>query len=271
MKNKFFISILLMLFIMNFVSAYTTEINIKTIPGYEIRVTFMDPDITGFSALDTAVTLSDKNGDAQIVFASEDNSFDLAVLVKDLATGSIAASKDFRENFIAGEVINIEVFPNGKNISDYVKAPVVEVNVTEVNDTEVAEEVAEEEFNEPGIVGLVVSGTGDFLSKNLLYIIGGLVVIVLFSGGVVLAKKGKLHMPKMHFLHSGGKSSGSPQSDRELIEDAEEKIKEAQEEIAKIRKEGKGELTEKEKKIIEAKKKLIEDQKELQDLTDEKD
>ncbi len=268
MKNKFFISILLMLFVVNFVSAYETEINIKTIPGYEVQLTILDSAIEGFLAIDKAKTLSDKNGDAKIIYASEESSFDLMVFAKDLGDGSAPVSKKFRDGFLAGDPIFLEVFPEGKNISDYVKEPVVEF-VEEVNDTEIVEETVEE-VSEPGIAGSVISNSGELLSQNLFYIIGGLVLVVLFSGGVVLAKKGKLHLPKFH-LGGGGKSNKKDQSDRELLEDAEEKIKEAQEEIARIRKEGKGELTEKEKKIIEAKKKLIEDQKELQDLTDEKD
>lgn len=264
MKNKIFVTFLLALFVVNFVSAYETEINIKTVPGMEVQLTILDTiDKTTFSAIDKAITLSDKNGDAQIVYASDEYTFDLMVFVKDLSGEISSFSKKFRDDFIAGETINLEIFPQGKSAKDYFPEE-PEVNVSE------EENVTSEdtEVNRPGLTGSTVFSDGEFLSKNVPYLVGGILIIALFAGGVVLAKKGKLHLPK--FLHSEGKkTSWKDESERDLIEDAEEKIKEAQEEIAKIK--SRGEPSEREKKIIEAKKKLIEDQKELQKLSDEKD
>ncbi len=268
MKNKFLISVLLMLFVMNFVSAYETDIDIKTLPFQDLQVTVLKP-VAPYSSIDRFSGITDEYGDITFHLSSEISNFKLLVMLKEGEETTFSKRSSY--TFVAEELVYLEVAPTD---FVFIKTPVEEpepiveeVNdtVEEVNDTEVVEEV-----NEAGIAGLVTSNGGELLSKNLLYIIGGLVAMVFLSGGVVLAKKGKLHMPKMHFSHTSG-GNKKEQSDRELLEDAEEKIKEAQEEIARIKKEGKGELTEKEKKIIEAKKKLIADQKELQDLTDAKD
>ncbi len=276
MKNKIFITFLLTLFVVNFISAEVTEINVRTLPGHEIQLTILDAKTEGFQVLPDGRMMgtSDKNGyvvglDGETLFkyGGGEFSFKLNAFVKDME-GNTVFSQRLEEEFIAGTPIDVEFFPDGKTAAEIFPEP--EPIVEQVPVEEVAEEVVEEESN------TVLSGAvvlGDFVKGNVPYLVGGVLVIVLFAGGTVLAKKGKLHMPKLHMPHFGGSksSSSSSQSDRELIDDAEEKIKEAQEEIAKIRKEGKGELTEKEKKIIEAKKKLIEDQKELQDLTDAKD
>lgn len=288
MKGKIILSLVLLLFIVQAVSAIETKVNIKTIPGDTVQITFSDSSSASFSALEGGMFngISDEYGDFNFVFTSEKEEFNIIIYVKD-PEGNKRVPVEKITKHPAGETLLLRLAPDW---FDFIENPISEIvndtNVTEENLTEEGEEIIPEEeiveiFDETndqssGITGAVIFGEGGILSGKTLYYVGGILVILIASLGTLKiikhkrTKEPKEREIKVKKLSEVQKEKKEKIEDyKDIIERAEQKIKEAQEEIKKVKDHGR--ISEHEKKIAEAKKKLIEDQKALMKLREDKD
>ena len=248
------------------VSATETEIKVKTLPFHEVQVAIMDFSGGGSSTLYRFINNSNEYGDINFTYSSNELDFHLIVFIK--KNNERVIHKQFKEIYIAGDPIYIELAPAG---FEFIETPVpvnetlnatIDNSTIESNETEteiiVDANVTENKF---AIAGFVVFGEEGLLSKKVIYYFFGIIVFLIIVFFALKVLKKKLRNSK----NSGDKGDvgvGKGRSKEETIEDAERKIKEAREEIEEIKNEN---------KIRDAKKKIIEDEKELIRLRKEKD
>lgn len=268
MVKKLIFSLLVLIFLVQVISAIDTEITIKTLPNHDVNMNFLDPD-NGVISFDKFDQNSGASGNLSFVFSSNAPKFDITVFVMK-STEKIVYER-FDDN-TAGESLYLTLFPQGSEIIRNFEAlanQTLEENST-INETvnETINETLEENETETEakITGSAFFGEKGFFAKNTTYFMGG-AVIFLGVGAFVffkLKKKSKISkeikLKKLNELQTEEKEK--LQDNKEIIEDAEKKIKEAQEDIRKIKNED---------KIKEAKKKLIEDEKELVRLREGKE
>lgn len=257
MVKKLIFSLLVLIFLVQLISAIDTEITIKTLPNHNVNINFLNPSPDdGVISFDNFNENSGESGNLSFVFSSNEPKFDITVFVMK-STEKIVYERF--DNNTAGESLYLILFSQGSEIIKNFEAvtnQTLEENSTinETNETEVVNE------SEDGakITGSAFFGEeGLFSNKTTYYVIGA---IILLGIGVFvffkLKKKQKIpkeiKVKKLSELQTEKKEK--LQDNKEIIEDAEKKIKEAQEDIRKIKNED---------KIKEAKKKLIEDEKDL--------
>ncbi len=253
MVKKLIFSLLVLVFLVQVISAIDTEITVKTLPDHEVQVAVSNPDSSAFELFERFIGTSDEYGDVSFIFSSEEPNFNLILFIK--KNNRTVISKKYSDNFIAGELIYIELAPSN---FEFIKAPGNESSENLENQT--TNETLEENETETRakITGSAIFGEEGVFSNKTTYYISGAIILFVVGAFVFFKSKKKLKIPneikvkKLSELQDEKKEKF--QDKEQIIEDAERKIKEAQEDIRKIRNED---------KIKEARNKLAEDEREL--------
>ena len=255
MLKKFSIVFFLFLFAMQFVLAQDTEIKIKTPSFTEIHLTVLDPD-ADYNAYAIYKQTSDAYGDATFTYSGDAFVFDLMVVLK--KSDKTISSEKYRENYVAGDPIYLEIIPNGYEIretpkisgtvtgvdSDINVTNSTEENLTAPVEPEVNSTIQEEApKNKSGILSFFLNSEGEKQNKTDssfkgLYYIGALVL--LFIIGFFIFKNyqvptpRKIKVTKLSEIQSP--KAFNSKNVNELIGDATERIKNAQKEIETLKK-----------------------------------
>ena len=250
MSKKLLIVFFLFLFVMQFVLATDTEIKIKTPSFTEIHLTVLDPD-ADYNAYAIYKKTSDAYGDATFTFSGDAFVFDLMVVLK--KSDKTISSEKYRENYIAGESIYLEIIPNGYEIKETPNTIVTNnstnstnTNSTEENITAPVDEplinfTEESPENKSGFLGSFLNfEKKDKTEKNNLswvYYIGALVLLFV----IVFFIFKTYHSPTPRKIKVTKLSDTQPKAFDsknvdELIGDASDRIKKAQKEIETLKK-----------------------------------
>ena len=240
---------------MQFVLAQDTEIKIKTPSFTEIHLTVLDPD-ADYNAYAIYKQTSDAYGDATFTYSGDAFVFDLMVVLK--KSDKTISSEKYRENYVAGDPIYLEIIPNGYEIretpkisgtvtgvdSDINVTNSTEENLTAPVEPEVNSTIQEEApKNKSGILSFFLNSEGEKQNKTDssfkgLYYIGALVL--LFIIGFFIFKNyqvptpRKIKVTKLSEIQSP--KAFNSKNVNELIGDATERIKNAQKEIETLKK-----------------------------------
>ena len=282
MIKKILVISFLFLFAMQFILAQDTEIKIKSPEFTEIHLTVLDPDVD-YSAYAIYKKTSDAYGDATFIYSGDELIFDLMVVLK--KSDKTISSEKYRNNYIAGESVYLEIIPSGYELK---KTPTISGNVIgETNITNSTEEsnitasILNNQTNESAENNKTtfLSSLGSFLKsekseevkqdkgessfKFLYYIIGVVLALTIafFTFRILQTKRNpnikvrKLSEVISHTESSSGKDSSNFSH---LIKEAEEKIKQAQDEIGGLKKK---------QQIKDLKEKMIREKEELRRLS----
>ena len=255
MIKKLSVVFFLFLFAMQFVLAQDTEIKIKTPSFTEIHLTVLDPD-ADYNAYAIYKQTSDAYGDATFTYSGDAFVFDLMVVLK--KSDKTISSEKYRENYVAGDPIYLEIIPNGYEIRETPKISGTVTGVdSDINVTNSTEEnltapvepevnsIIQEEApkNKSGILSFFLNSEGEKQNKTDssfkgLYYIGALVL--LFIIGFFIFKNyqvptpRKIKVTKLSEIQSP--KAFNSKNVNELIGDATERIKNAQKEIETLKK-----------------------------------
>lgn len=250
MKKLFFV-FMVFLFFLQFVSAIDTNIRIDTIPSHDLRLNFLNPDLTsGTISFETKKISTGETGVVEYIFSGSAEAFNLRLTLIDNGTqvlseliNDVVAGETLYAMFIPGVIdvkknyqeLGSEEIQSDETIEELTNETVEEIQTVSgvVVDQEEApiekEEVSEEEFKFFGflkffrISGFASSEDGENSYKKWIYYSLG---FVLLAGIVFFVFRG---MKKQGFGNKGFKN------DEEEIRDAEMKIQEAQDEIKEVR------------------------------------
>ena len=258
MLKKFLIIFFLFLFAMQFVLAGDTEIKIKTPEFTEIHLTILDPD-ADYSAYAIYKQTSNAYGDATFTYSGDALVFDLMVVLK--KSDKTISSEKYRNNYIAGEPVYLEIIPEGYELKE---TPTLSgtnggnvestnitnniTNITEINQTTDETNLTSNETlteEKSGFLGAFLNlGKKDKAEKTKsdfsfewLYYIGALVL--LFAIGFFIFKTYNSPTPrkiKVTKLSETQPKSFDSKNVNELIGDAADRIKKAQKEIDVLKK-----------------------------------
>lgn len=260
MIKKLLIVSFLFLFVMPFILADTT-IKLKTPEFTEIHLTVLDPD-ADYSAFAIYKKTSDAWGDAEFTYTGDAMVFDLMVVLK--KQDKNIYSNKFRENYVAGEEVYLEVIPDGYEIKETptisgnavegsnatvnTTAPASENTTASAEEPETVSNITEEKsaknksslftfsFLKSGEENQVGEETKEKKSFEWLYIIGAAVLFCLL---VFLAFR-NYYNPTPRKIKVTKLSDSQPKFDsksaKELMRDAEGRIKSAQKEIETLKK-----------------------------------
>ena len=268
---------------MQFVLAQDTEIKIKTPEFTEIHLTVLDPD-ADYSAFAIYKQTSDAYGDATFTYTGDALVFDLMVVLK--KSDKTISSEKYRNNYVAGDPVYLEVIPNGYELKE---TPTIsgntivneETNITNSTDKNITASILNNQTNESteNNETTFLSFLGSFLKfekseevkqdkgessfKFLYYIIGAVLALTIafFTFRILQTKRNpnirvrKLSEVNSSYENSSGKDSGNF---GHLIKEAEEKIKQAQDEIGGLKKK---------QQIKDLKEKMIREKEELRRLS----
>ena len=262
MVKKIIFSLLVLIFLVQVISAIDTEITIKTLPDHDVNINFLNPSPgEGNINFESFHENSGESGNISFVFSSNEVKFDITAFV--MKSTEKIVYKRFDDN-TAGESLYLTLFPEGSEIIrnfEAVTNQTLEENST-INET-LEENETETEIE---ITGSAIFGEEGIFSKKATYYVIGAIILLGIGAFVFFKLKEKQKTPKevkikkLSELQTEKKEKLG--NKEEIIEDAEKKIKEAQEDIRKIKNED---------KIKEAKKKLIEDEKQLMRLREGKE
>ncbi len=257
MIKKLLIVSFLFLFVMPFILADTT-IKLKTPEFTEIHLTVLDPD-ADYSAFAIYKKTSDAWGDAEFTYTGDAMVFDLMVVLK--KQDKNIYSNKFRENYVAGEEVYLEIIPDGYELKE---TPTIsgnaisnEGNNTANSTTENTTAPAEEPETTSNITEEAPKNKSNFLSFSFLksdgekqvgeetkekqsfkglYYIGALVLLL----AIVFFIFKSYYAPAPRKIKVKKLSESPPKFDsknvNELIGDASDRIKKAQKEIETLKK-----------------------------------
>ncbi len=264
-KKIFFMVLLLGVFIIPFVSAMDTEINVKTLPDHKASIFIKEGG--KLVTLESFHEVADSEGMISITYTGSQDFLD--IIVKVTENGEKILLVKF-EGYDAGFPIYIQAKP-GDSLRDYsgleAEEEEEEVEETAAEEEEVEDEVEEEpevevedevEEGTAGVTGGVISDEGfDFssISGKMYLIIGGVVIGIVVL--LVFVKFGMSKLKDPAFSYKTVKPVPDVGKMEKEIDKAERKIREAKEEISKITNQD---------KITSAEKKLQEDREALEKL-----
>ena len=252
MIKKLLVVSFLFLFAMQFVLAETNVV-LKTPEFTEIHLTVLDPD-ADYSAYAIYKKTSDAYGDATFTYAGDALVFDLMVILK--KSDKTIYSNKFRENYISGESVYLEIIPEGYELK---KTPTISGNI--IGETNLTNSTAENitvPAEEPKINSSIQEeapkNKSNFLSfflksegnnqikeeqsfKGLYYIVA---LVLLFAIVFFIFKSyynptpRKIKVTKLSEIQSP--KTFDSKNVNELIGDASDRIKKAQKEIETLKK-----------------------------------
>jgi len=276
MVKRLFFSLIVIILLLQAISAINTEIKVKTIPNHEVQITILK------SATDSSVLQSFKNnsneyGDVSFIYSSDGSKFGLIVFIK--KDGDKVIWEKFTENYNVGESVYIELAPDW---FEFIATPdkITEINETNetlealeenetldiINDSVVTEDLVGEK-QDSKLFGYAIFEGGKFsLKKGVYYGFGIIILLIGFAALLIIrtrlkAPQKEIRIKKLSELNA--ERQEQIENDDERIQEAEKKIKEAQEEINKIKESKESAKIKNKEKIEQVKKKLIEDEKEL--------
>lgn len=238
--------LLLSVLILQFVSAIDTNIKIKTVSNSEVQLTVMDASTSAFSSLAHYINNSGTYGDLEFTYSGDESNLDLLIIIKKF--DEKIYYKKYRENYVAGEDIYLEIEPEGYALTE---SPVFEelnltVDLNETNSTEEAnltEEINETNLtinqtgllgnNSFGIKGMAISDLSKSSFKFLYYILGFIALLTLGYFGLKFKRKQphKIKVVKLSELKA---------QEQAISLKKEKRIKELQDNIARDREELEG-------------------------------
>lgn len=276
MVKRLFFSLIVIVLLLQVISAIDTEIKIKTIQNHEVQVTILKSAEDSF-VLHSFKNNSDEYGDISFIYSSDVSKFGLIVFIK--KDGNKVISRKFTENYNIGEPIYIKLAPDW---FEFIETPNKTIEVNETNET--LEELEEnetleilnasatngdliEEKQDSKLFGYTIFEGGKFsLKKGVYYGFGIIILLIGFMALLIIRTKLKasgkeIRIKKLSELNA--ERQEQIKNDEGRIQEAEQKIKEAQEEIKKIKESRESAKIKNKEKIEQVKKKLIEDEKEL--------
>lgn len=183
MVKKILYILLIALLLIPLISAVDTEIIIKTMPNHEVQVAVSNPaSLPNFELLEHFIGNSDEYGDISFNFSSNKSSFNLNVFIK--KDNEKIISKNYADTFIAGELVYLEIVPDGFEI----------INKSAENTDESLNNGLNGSEDEAKITGSVF-GERSFFSNNIIYYIA-IGAVLLIAAGFLIAKR-------MHKIRSG--------------------------------------------------------------------
>ncbi|MBU0894377.1 MAG: hypothetical protein KKF48_04825 [Nanoarchaeota archaeon] len=274
-RGKLVLALLVFILLFQVVSAYTTEIKIKTMPYHEVQITTYK---IGFSPSEGKIevfkNISNQYGDCYFTLLSNEPEFNLILFIKkdgEKVTWTLNPEM-FLKN-AAGEEIYIERAPS---YFEFIETPNNEINITEEPENETIEDEIliedENSQNSAAITGFVIGNV--FSSKIFYFIVGifALLIIVFITSKITKYKLEK--EPKEIKVRKLSEVKAKKQDKiddlEKTIKESEDKIREVKEEIKKIKETGENKEKSKKQEKIDAVKKRIENyEKELIKLRQE--
>ena len=255
MRCKLFILIVFGIFLIGNVIALTTIVEVKTLPHHSVIITPISTN-EGFNALAQPVEgFSGKYGDIMFELDFDGDYFDLNFVIKD--GDNVVLRKKVREDFVAGNLVNIEVLPEGieplvkpeETVVEEIEEPIEEEVVEEAledNSAQEAEIVEEEVIKKFLLNGYSIIEENKPMVNSIYYSVLGFTALLLIF--LTIRKNGR-KMEKIEKKKGEIEEINEEDEDDLALEKAKEKVKELE--------------AKKSEKIAAVKKKLIEDQKEL--------
>jgi flagellar biosynthesis/type III secretory pathway M-ring protein FliF/YscJ len=264
MGKKLIFSLLVVLFLVQVVSAVDTGIIINTLPNHNVTISVLHPDYV-YSLIESFEKNSGPLGKVLVTLSSDVETFDIAVWVR--KGNQVVLYEKFKEGYASGTPLVLEMYPEGYLVENETNNTSSEENSTIINETleenlTMSEVEENEQEKDSKLTGSMIFWEGESLPKKAAYY--GIGIIVLSLVGFLCIKILKKRKKGLESQKPEKKQDEKKEvkDNEKLIEDAEKKIKEAQEDIRKIKNED---------KINEAKRKIIEDEKELMRLREGKD
>ena len=262
MVKKILFGVIAIFLLIQVVSAYQTQIQIKTIPDREVQVIASKPSSSSFEAIGNPMKgISDQYGDVTIIFDSDAAVFNLIVNVKKNGE-KVMPPRKFEDGFSAGDKIYLEVVPEGFEIIETPVNETIEENQTVVENVtgNLAIEETDSNNTSKGVTGSVIFTADGSLSpwlKYTLYILGILIILLTIAFVVLRILKNRRE-PKEIRVRKLSEINNERQEriddNKAVIEDAERKIREAQEELRALKNQD---------RIKDVKRKIEEDEREL--------
>jgi len=265
----FGVSLFSLLLIVNFVSSLDTIVQVETYPNHKLELNFLKA--SPLQNLETFRVNSDAQGKAEIKFSTTQNFFDINAFVK--SGTEVLVHYRFNE-VTAGENVLLKLYKDNQEIVKGIEiATNTTLNNTSANSTNSANTTTQNDSviendtapSNAGITGLAADTPAkdypSFLSKNLYYILGAIVLIAIIVFVVFkIRKKSSWTGPsdvKVRKLSDPHGEKEKMSNYTKAIEDAERKINEAQAEIRKIKNQD---------RISEMRKRIDKEQQELRKL-----
>lgn len=267
-KRLVLFSLLFGIFLLSFISAVSTTVNVHTAPNFTVNAFFTDPNSDAYSTIKRMDINSSSSGLAVFTFDTTKTEFEVKLnLRKD---GETHYSVLYDEIFQTGGVIELDFYPK------WSPEPVVVNETADIpeNGTLDALEnttLINETSSKKGILtALSISDGTLFKNKNFFYYVAGIIILAaLFIfffkyrkyrkenpreyKSVKVVKLSELKNPPQQY------SAGDIKNQEDKIEQAKKMIQEAEDELKRLKNPNVD-------KIEQAKRKLIEDEKELMRL-----
>lgn len=279
MNKKLIFGVLILFLLVQFASATTTKINIKTLPNHEVRLVILDP--SGAEVKESFENNSDRYGEVSFTSTIGVDNFKVTVYVKNLR-GEKIASESYDDEFNVGDELSFEIATEGyvfleKRETD--ETPVMET--VEANETEVLEEnatevvegddtlvevVLPEDEGNNFFTNFVISTKDKIISWTTLYIIGGmllLLTIILTTTRIIKRRsKGKeIVVRKLSEMQQDKREEKGQE-----LEDLEGRLKSIQEQISNLKNKDSQKKVELDQKIENTKRRIEQNRAELERL-----
>lgn len=268
MIKKVLVIFLLSVFILQFVSAVDTQINIKTISNAEVQVTVTDASSSSFISLGHFKKESGPYGDLSVLYSGDEDKFNLIVIVKKF--GKTVYYKQFIENYPAGQAINLKIEPEGYHLVATPNLTIETNNTLELNLTNqtilnntIKDNITNDSTPLP-TTGLAVSNSTS--SGNIVYYIGGLIILLLLAFfGLRSMKSKQPHKIKVTKLSEFNAKKEEQKQEKTKEERDSFSIKQAQEKVNKAQKEL--EELKSQQRVKELQEKIAREREELEKLS----
>ncbi|MDO8508600.1 MAG: hypothetical protein Q7S27_02855 [Nanoarchaeota archaeon] len=276
MVKKIIFSLFILILILSFANAVSTDIKVKTLADHKVGVFIYSSGQP--ASIDSFHKVSDSSGIVQVTHSSDKSKID--VMIKITKDGKNVLDPYKFEDYKAGDPIYIRYDFDEQN-GEYSDSTTGEIKEAEVNDSAIdanttipaAEEKTEEavketvkeenksgEVNQPATGGVISHSDGDFFSWMIYGGIGLLLIVivaVLFVWRSSHFSTGIPSPPTHHFSGSHNSNSVVQEQSYSDIHKVEKRLEEAQREIRMLKNK---------EKIKEAENRLRQDKDELDRL-----
>lgn len=249
MKKEFMFGIIILIFLVNIISAVDTEIKIKTLPNHEVQLTTHKTNTADFVIINQFKDNSNEYGDITFIANCDDETFNLIIYLKKDNEKVLANNftNPYKEsNLFAGEPIYIELAPSW---FEFIETPNNETIIGETNSSEnqtiqnlidETEEQLEQEENKVKIAGSAISEDENLLSKKTLYY-SMIVMILLIISFVIftIMRKSRLSNKKSFDKENAQQIIGDVEREqkkkKQIMQDAQKKMREIEKDMEKLR------------------------------------
>lgn len=268
MVKKYFAFLVLAIVCVSFVSAADTEIDVKTVPNYEVQLSVSEAGSVAFAEIGRSKAISDQYGDASFTFSINKSKYNLAIFIK--KDGENVVDPTRLTNLISGEKQNFTILPAWATA---IPTPSATENLS-VENSSLTNQTLENQTLETAAKKDLVAGNGsngNFISSTGLFIfekgkqifssnITYYIIAILAVGVFAFVIRRKFTWPKA-LREIKVKKLSELNAEREeekrkgnKLKEAEEKLKEAQQEVNRLK--NKTRVKELEERIEEERKEL---------------